>query len=118
MAELCLYRFLQEALTNVARHAKTDRAWVHLSDNNGWVRLSVADVGLGFAFQQNGPLHSSAAGIGLLGMQERLEAVGGKLRILSAPGRGTEVEAAVPIVRNDLGEEESPPLQTVVLMEG
>lgn len=118
MAELCLYRFLQEALTNVARHAQTDRAWVYLTNSKDWVRLRVADTGRGFAYRPNGPLPSSPAGIGLLGMQERLEAVGGQLRVLSAPGRGTEVEAAVPIGNNGQGEEESPLLEAAGMVQG
>lgn len=118
MAELCLYRFLQEALTNVARHAQTDRAWVYLTNSKDWVRLRVADTGRGFAYRPNGPLPSSPAGIGLLGMQERLEAVGGQLRVLSAPGRGTEVEAAVPIGNNGQGEEEIPLLEAAGMVQG
>jgi PAS domain S-box-containing protein len=87
-----LYRVAQEALTNVVRHAQAHRVTVRLSAGVDGVRLSVADDGRGF----------DPAGariqrtLGLVGMRERLAALGGELRVVSAPGAGTVVTALIP----------------------
>lgn len=93
-AELHLYRILQEALTNASKHAKARRLVVELKREAGLFILSVSDDGVGFdALERSagGPDH-----MGLAGMRERVRLVGGSLRILSSPGRGTTVEVEVP----------------------
>jgi signal transduction histidine kinase len=95
--QICLYRFLQEALTNVAKHAHADRVRVVLASDDHTVRLSVEDDGRGF---DRGATLSSLGwpmGIGLLGMQERLESLGGGLKIVSQPGQGARLVARVPL---------------------
>ncbi len=87
---ITLYRFLQEALTNVARHAQATRAWVELSTEDQAISLTVQDNGQGF--QEN-----SQSGIGIQGMRERLTIAGGDLTLRSAPGRGTVITAWLPI---------------------
>ena len=97
---ICLYRFLQEALTNVARHAKADNVHVALERDAEAVRLWVEDDGRGFEVQPALSVPStpgSSAGIGLLGMQERLESLGGRLEVDSQPGRGTRLVAYIPL---------------------
>jgi signal transduction histidine kinase len=92
-AELALFRTLQEALANVARHAGASSVRVALGQRGTEVVLTVADDGRGFdpsAPEDNGRT-------GLIGMQERLAAVGGGLNLRSEPGRGTTVEAWVPV---------------------
>lgn len=91
--ELALYRILQEALSNVVRHADARRVAVQLRDRNGTVRLVVEDDGRGFVAEDRiaGP-----GGLGLLGMQERAAYVGGDVEIVSVPGVGTRVTAAIP----------------------
>jgi signal transduction histidine kinase len=89
---ICLYRFLQEALTNVAKHAQASQVRVGLRYDSETVSLSVADDGKGFE-EQNG----MSAGIGLLGMRERLEVLGGKLEIESGAGQGTRLTAHIPL---------------------
>jgi signal transduction histidine kinase len=89
---ICLYRFLQEALTNVAKHAQARQVRVGLCCDAETVSLSVADDGKGFDEQSE-----TSAGIGLLGMQERIELLGGKLEIESWPGRGTHLMAHIPL---------------------
>ncbi|MBI3172168.1 MAG: response regulator [Chloroflexi bacterium] len=88
---ITLYRFLQEALTNVARHAQATRVWVDLSTEDQSVSLTVQDNGQGF--QEN----SHMSGIGIQGMRERLTIAGGSLTLRSAPGRGTVITASLPI---------------------
>lgn len=93
--ELALYRVVQEALTNVARHASAHQVWVDLHHQGRAVVASVRDDGRGFD-----PMAVSAskeAGLGLFGMRERMALVGGQLTIESAPGRGTTVTACVPL---------------------
>jgi PAS domain S-box-containing protein len=94
--DVCItfYRFLQEALTNVVKHAQAKNVRVQLSNSrNGQITLAVEDDGVGI------PLSSPAAalldrpGIGLLGMRERLELLGGELEIQSWLGQGTLLTA-------------------------
>jgi signal transduction histidine kinase len=90
-----LYRCLQEALTNVARHARTDRAQVILQYDGETISLAVEDKGCGFeAATSSGG--ASSGGIGLAGMRERLDALRGSLEIVSRPGKGTRITASVP----------------------
>jgi signal transduction histidine kinase len=92
---LCLYRIAQEALRNVTRHASATSIEVRLRVADGGLQLSVRDNGVGFdpARKQARP------SLGHAGMRQRLSLVGGKLRIESAPGRGTIVLASVPLSR-------------------
>jgi len=89
---LAVYRIVQEALTNVLKHAGTDaKAAVTIVTSEGTVRVSVHDDGAGPA----GPPSSTAHGI--VGMRERVAAYGGTLRTGARPGRGFEVEACIPL---------------------
>jgi signal transduction histidine kinase len=94
--EIALYRVVQEALRNAVRHGRATRIDVRLDYEAAGVRCSIRDDGQGFdvalALNQKGH-----RGLGLLGMRERLSAVGGLFRIDSAPGRGTEVQVAIPM---------------------
>lgn len=88
---LALYRLVQEALTNVLRHAKAKHIRVSLGEVDGWLQLSIRDDGQGFDPGAVGSGHH-----GLLGMRYRIESLGGTLQLLSAPGRGTLVVARLP----------------------
>jgi PAS domain S-box-containing protein len=90
---LCLFRVTQEALGNVVKHSQTNRTIVELDMNASGVSLRVTDNGRGFDPGAANP----DAGIGLLGMTERLRLVGGKLSIRSELMRGTEILAEVPL---------------------
>jgi len=90
---LCLFRVAQEAISNVVKHSRAKQAQVGLTGVNEEIRLRIMDSGVGFDFT----LGSAAAGIGLVGMRERLRLVGGTLSIRSAPMRGTEILAQVPL---------------------
>ncbi|HJS59944.1 MAG TPA: sensor histidine kinase [Vicinamibacteria bacterium] len=94
-----LYRILQEALSNVRRHAEADVAKVRLWTHRGRIVLEIRDEGRGF---DPPPLVGPEATersehIGLRGMRERAAMIGGSLRIRSHPGRGTRVRVEVPI---------------------
>jgi signal transduction histidine kinase len=91
---LCLFRIAQEALDNVIRHSGSKQAQVELHRNPDGISLRVSDRGKGF----DPAIKSHAAGIGLIGMTERLRLVGGRLLVKSDKSYGTEILAEVPIV--------------------
>jgi two-component system sensor histidine kinase DegS len=88
--ELALFRVAQECMENVRKHSGSPTARLSLTRHDGTVSLSVADSGCGIHAGTEG-------GIGMVGMRERLTAVGGALRVESVPGNGTRVEAFVPL---------------------
>lgn len=90
--ELHLYRIVQEALTNVARHARASRVTVHLARRRRRVVLTVVDDGGGF--DAGAP---RLAGLGLTTMRERVEMMGGELRIRTGVRRGTAIHVTLPI---------------------
>jgi signal transduction histidine kinase len=93
--EVTLLRVTQEALANVTRHANAGRVAVTLSYMDGEAALDVRDDGTGFAPTADG--HGPNGGLGLRGMRERVEALGGRLAVESAPGRGTTIAVTVPV---------------------
>jgi len=95
--ELSLFRIVQEAISNVRRHAKATRVVVRLSFADKRVRLQVRDDGVGFMPNERAADLSSARGLGLRGMRERAELIGGTLVVTSEPGKGTIVEATAPV---------------------
>jgi PAS domain S-box-containing protein len=87
--ESTAYYVVSEALTNVARHAQADRAWVRVERRNGSVELEVRDDGCGGA--------QTGSGSGLEGLRDRVAAVNGALEVYSPPGRGTVLRARLPV---------------------
>ncbi len=97
-----LYRVAQEALTNVARHARADRVTVHLQELPKGICMRIHDNGRSFDVERL--LRSNKRQrMGLLGMRERVDMVGGRFAIASAPGKGTTVSARIPF-RNGFKE--------------
>lgn len=90
--ETVVYRVVQEALTNVARHAHAAAATVLIMRDDGCLRASISDDGAGFE-----PLTGARRSLGIAGMTERAGLVGGTVEIVSAPGAGTTVELEVPL---------------------
>ncbi|MGA9875551.1 MAG: sensor histidine kinase, partial [Solirubrobacteraceae bacterium] len=91
--ETAMYRIVQEALTNAAKHGNAKRAVVEVYEDDANVRVSVRDDGAGF------DPSAQADGFGLLGMHERVELLDGNLEVISAPGRGTTIVASFPTQR-------------------
>jgi signal transduction histidine kinase len=91
------FRVAQEALTNVVRHAHAQRVRVELRREDGELRLVVRDDGKGFEVAAANRRAARGASLGLLGMQERVQLVGGRLELKSAPGSGTEVCVHLPL---------------------
>jgi len=88
-----VFRIVQEALTNVARHAKASRVEVHVERQSDAIAIGVRDNGIGF----NQPEERSRYSRGLLGMRERAYLLGGTFSITSAPGKGTSLEVRIPL---------------------
>ena len=99
-----IFRILQEALTNVARHAEARAVRVCLAYRNGRVLLVVQDDGKGIL---DGDLAASKGSLGLLGMKERAQACGGKLQIWGEPGKGTTVAVEIPLNAGEQPESNS-----------
>jgi signal transduction histidine kinase len=90
---LCLYRIVQEALQNVARHSHAVSAEVSLTCDEGQIALHIADSGVGFD-----PKHVPHVGLGLVSMRERVAALDGRLAIDAVPGAGTRIAVRIPLV--------------------
>jgi signal transduction histidine kinase len=98
--ETVLYRVAQEALTNVAKHARASRAWVSLQVAQGRVTLQVGDDGAGFATTHPAdPLgdHLGLNHFGLASMRQQIEMAGGNWQVRSRPGQGTIITATLPM---------------------
>jgi signal transduction histidine kinase len=91
--ELICYRIVQEALTNLTKHAQASKARIRLEILPERLVLSVTDDGVGFSPHPKRDLE----GFGLIGIRERVTAVGGQLQIFSQPGRGTQVQVEIPL---------------------
>jgi len=112
--ETALYRVIQEAINNIARHAAARNVEIGLFLNNGFASVSITDDGIGFdltelsmeAIQdidsEDFQFSENTRGLGLLGMQERIELLGGDLEIDAAPANGTRIHIRVPIQERSL----------------
>jgi signal transduction histidine kinase len=91
--ESAIYRLVQEAVTNVVKHAGAGRVTVAVIEDDATVQLTVTDDGAGFQTD------ATSAGFGLIGMRERVTLLGGELDFDSQPGAGTTVTARIPVQR-------------------
>ncbi|MHB8948121.1 MAG: sensor histidine kinase [Rhodoferax sp.] len=90
-AELMIYRMVQEATTNILKYAHASQVWVSLALDHGQVAVSVRDDGVGFDSRVR-----ARSAYGLVGMRFRVEAEGGTLSLVSAPGQGTLISVKLP----------------------
>lgn len=101
---LALFRLVQESLTNIARHAEATRVTIRIERSGGReheggeVVVGIADNGKGME------LEAPRAGLGLVGMRERVAALGGRLKLTSRPGAGLEIVASIPLAAPLAGE--------------
>jgi signal transduction histidine kinase len=87
--KVCIYRVVQEALANAARHSCAKHAQVSVVQSGENIRVKIGDDGKGFTADR-------VRGMGILGMEERVKRLGGSLNIKSTPGKGTTVLAEIP----------------------
>ena len=112
--ETALYRVVQEAINNIARHAAARNVEIGLFLDDGNVSVSITDDGIGFDLRElsmdtikeidneDFQFSENTRGLGLLGMQERIELLGGDLEIDTAPSSGTQIHIRVPIQERSL----------------
>lgn len=100
---IACFRVVQEALTNVVRHARAQHVWIELNQHEGSLELVVRDDGVGFDVTRTIERAASGGNLGLLGMRERVEILGGRLKIESRVGEGTRICIALPLI--DAGPE-------------
>jgi len=94
-----IYRVAQEALSNVVKHSRAAHAWITLKNNDEGVELEIRDDGVGFETPSGAaPLE----GLGLFGMQERIQLLGGRFEIQSEAGKGTIIRARVPCLPKEM----------------
>lgn len=106
--ETCLYRIVQEALTNVARHSEAHHCRVYLQRLAHTVLLTVEDDGTGFPLTQPRSAERTKGGLGLLGIEERVSEFRGSVRIETAPGAGTRLTVELPALPRELLCEPAP----------
>ena len=93
---IACFRVAQEALTNVARHARAQRVWIELDQSDGRLGLTIRDDGVGFDVTRAFEQACSRGNLGLSGMRERVEILGGNLEVDSGAGRGTRIRISLP----------------------
>ncbi|HVZ46050.1 MAG TPA: ATP-binding protein [Ramlibacter sp.] len=94
--EMVAFRVVQEALTNVVRHAHATRAGVMLEAGEGWLAIEVIDDGVGFESPDSGFGVQPGASVGLASLRQRVVEAGGTVQLQSEAGRGTSVRARLP----------------------
>ena len=98
----CVYRLVQEALTNIARHASARQILIGVSARKDVLSISVKDDGVGFD-----PRARGRGGLGLLGMAERVKKLGGDLEVVSHAGKGSSILARMPLGKGTTDHEEN-----------
>lgn len=93
--EVSLFRVIQEGLTNIAKHSQANHGWVRLQVKKRAVEVAVWDEGVGFEVDK--VMHSPGRSLGLFGIRERVELMGGNFTVESRPGGGTRLRIVVPL---------------------
>lgn len=96
--ETALYRVIQEAITNISRHAAARNVSITMRAEENAAVVLVEDDGIGFDPSELSISPDSTRGLGLMSMQERVELLGGQMEIDSSPGRGTQIYISLPLV--------------------
>ncbi len=99
-----LFRVVQEALTNVVRHARATRVQIQILREAGDLLLEVSDNGQGIKPEDQ----NRQTSLGLLGIRERVQALGGTVELSSTPGSGTRLRVRIPLIAKEAGHEEDP----------
>ncbi len=95
--KVIIFRITQEALNNAGKHAQATRIWIHLSREQGHIKLAIGDNGVGFNYEQLPGAAGQGTGMGLSIMKERAELSGGFFSVESHPGKGTIIGISWPL---------------------
>jgi PAS domain S-box-containing protein len=95
--ETTIFRMVQEALTNVHRYSGSRKAWIRIMRSGGRIRAEVRDEGRGLRVDSKALTKAAPLGVGISGMRERVEQLGGTFELESAPGAGTTLRATLPL---------------------
>lgn len=98
--ELAIYRIAQESMNNTLQHSKAQHITMSLVTEDGWIKMSVMDDGIGFTPSQHLYKYAQQGHFGLVGIQERVRQLGGKMRIESSPGMGTTLSVVIPFTES------------------
>ncbi|MDE3218908.1 MAG: sensor histidine kinase [Nitrospirota bacterium] len=98
------FRIVQESITNILRHAKATKIHVTLRQEEHSLDLCIKDDGIGMSARETPGTAAGRSTLGLLGMQERAQALGGRITIQSLPGQGTEVRVRIPLRPREAAE--------------
>jgi two-component system sensor histidine kinase UhpB len=96
-AETICYRIVQEALTNVARHAQAQQVQLHIAVRDGRLQMTLHDDGIGFDVKAKQAGAAMGESTGLLNMTERARMGGGELQMTAGPGKGTTLQLVLPL---------------------
>jgi len=96
--ETALYRICQEAMINAAKYANTDKLSVDFYEQDQQLHLAITDRGRGFDLEN---IEVKGTGLGLYGMRERANLIGGTLTIDSCPGHGTDIRVCIPLIKEE-----------------
>ncbi len=94
---LALYRIYQHAMSNIVRHAEASKVWVRCKIDLKDILFEIQDNGQGLTGPVDWAAYAREGHLGIVGMKERAEAVGGAIQIISEPGEGTLVQVIVPL---------------------
>ncbi len=94
---LALYRVIQEGLTNIARHSKAKNVEIDLESRDNICYLTIKDDGAGFDYSKFLKDRHKSSKLGLMGLEERIELLGGRMNIVAIPGKGTKISVELPI---------------------
>jgi signal transduction histidine kinase len=94
---IALFRVYQESLNNIIKHARARQVWVHLARKENQATMLVQDDGAGFILPADLSHLAREGHLGLVGIRERVEAIGGSLQLDSEPGKGTKIQVEVPL---------------------
>jgi len=95
------FRIVQEAVTNVLRHAQANNLWVQIAETSTHIELTIRDDGVGFDLNAVQALAMQGKSFGILGMQERVELHGGNFEVDSQPNQGSSIHVRMPILTNN-----------------
>lgn len=111
--ELVIFRFVQECLTNIHRHAESATALIRMVHESNLITIEIRDQGKGISPERLAEIQSRRSGVGIRGMRERLRQFDGTMNIESEGGSGTRVTATIPVPKatSSAGDGEPEPLQ-------